>query len=126
MAEGSVAPGAGDDEVLEWVRAAARGADDKGGQDTLILDVGPVLAITSYFVISSGRTSRQVKAMTEAVEEFVDHIGGPKPRAIEGLDSLEWVLMAYGDFVVHVFRQDTREHYELERLWRDVPVIDGS
>jgi len=58
------------------------------------------------------------------LEEKVADAGGPKPLRIEGLDSLQWVLMDYGDFVVHVFSDETRAYYELERLYRDVPVLD--
>ncbi|MCX7620462.1 MAG: ribosome silencing factor, partial [Acidimicrobiales bacterium] len=79
---------------------------------------------TVWFVITSGSNPRQVKTLCEEVEEKVAEAGGPKPLRIEGLDSLQWVLMDYGDFVVHVFDDQTRAYYELERLYRDVPVLD--
>lgn len=82
-----------------------------------------VLAITEYFVITSAGNDRLVKAIVEEVERRVDDVGGPKPMRIEGLADLQWVLMDYGDFVVHVFLEDVRRYYDLERLWSDVPRI---
>jgi ribosome-associated protein len=111
-------------DVLGWVVAAARAADEKLGADTVVLDVGSVLAVTGWFVITSGANPRQVKAIADFVEEQVVAAGGPKPRSIEGLGGREWVLLDYGDFVVHVFDKVQRAHYDLERLWKDVPVVD--
>jgi ribosome-associated protein len=112
-------------EVIEhWVRTAARAASSKTDDETVVLEVGEVLSITTWFVITSGRNPRQVKALVEEIEEQIDLAGGPKPISIEGLDALEWVLMDYGDFVVHVFVESARRFYELERLWSDVPRLD--
>ena len=86
-----------------------------------MLFVGDVLAITDAFVITSAPNTRQVRTIAEAVEEQVALAGGPKPNRIEGLDDLRWVLLDYGSFVVHVFLQEARDYYELERLWSDVP-----
>lgn len=106
--------------------AAARAADAKSGARTLVLDVSEVLSITGWFVITSGANARQVKTIAEEVEERVADGGGPRPRRIEGLDGLRWVLMDYGDFVVHVFLDEERDYYELERLWSDVPRVDWA
>ena len=76
--------------------------------------------------ISSAPNDRLVKAIVDEVELQVDRAGGPKPRRIEGLQDRLWVLMDYGDVVVHVFQQDQREFYDLERLWADVPRVDWS
>lgn len=111
-------------ETLDSVLVAARAAAAKTDEDTVVLDVGNVLAIVGYFVITGGRNGRQVKALAMEVEEKVAQAGGPRPRRVEGLDGLEWVLLDYGDFVVHVFHHETRKYYELERLWSDVPRID--
>ena len=102
---------------------AARAAADKQGADPVILDVGDVLAICDYFVITSGRNTRQVRTITDEIERAITEAGGPKPLRLEGRDDLSWVLMDYGDFVVHVFLQQTRDYYELERLWSDVPRV---
>ena len=76
-----------DETVLEWVRAAARGAAAKTDAETVVLDVGAVLSIVNWFVITSGRNSRQVKSLADEVKEKVSEIGGPKPIRVEGLDS---------------------------------------
>ena len=102
---------------------AARAAADKQGADTVVLEVGKVLAITDTFVITSGSNSRQVRTIAETVEERVKQAGGPGPFRIEGLDDLRWVLMDYGDFVVHVFLDEARRYYDLERLWADAPRV---
>jgi len=109
--------------LLDMVRLAARTADDKFGRETLILAVGDVLVVTDYFVITSGANRRQVKALADAVEEALSEAHGVKPLRVEGLDTLEWVLLDYGPFVVHVFDENTRAVYQLERLWGDRPRI---
>ncbi len=103
--------------------AAARAADDKKGIDTVVLEVGEVLAITDWFVVTSGTNPRLVKAIADEVEVKVRAAGGPSPLRVEGLADLHWVLLDYGDFVVHVFLDETRHYYELERLWADVPRL---
>lgn len=89
----------------------------------MVLDVGEILAITDAFVITSAGNTRLVKTLVDEVEFRVAEAGGPRPLRVEGLDQLEWVLMDYGSFVVHVFLTETREFYELERLWGDVPRL---
>jgi len=106
-----------------WAVLAARAADEKFGRDTVVVDVGDVLAVTELFVITTGANRRQVKAIVDEIEERIALAGGPKPRRVEGLDKFEWVLMDYGDFVVHVFDEPTRVFYRLERLWSDRPVV---
>ena len=112
------------EQVRELVVTAAKAASDKKGEDTVVLEVGSVLAITDAFVITSGANTRLVKTIAEEVERKVDEVGGPKPLRIEGLDDARWVLMDYGDFVVHVFLDEVRRYYELERLWSDAPRLD--
>jgi ribosome-associated protein len=109
--------------VEQWAKVAARAASSKKADDPVVLDVGAVLAITDYFVIASGSNTRQVRTIADAVEEEVKRDGGPHPIRVEGLDDLKWVLLDYGDFVVHVFLDETRKYYELERLWSDVPRL---
>ncbi len=110
--------------IESWVQSAARAAAGKTDDEVVVLSVGDVLGITGFFVICSGRNTRQVKALCEEIEQKLCDGGGPKPRSIEGLEGLQWVLMDYGDFVVHVFLDDARAYYELERLWADVPRLD--
>ena len=112
------------DDMTAWSVLAARAADEKLGTDTLVLDVGDVLAITDHFVITGAPNTRQVRTIAEEVEARVSSSGGPKPLRVEGMDDLHWVLLDYGAFVVHVFLDETRRYYELERLWSDVPRIE--
>lgn len=112
------------DELLRLVRVAAAAADDKKADETLIIDVGDVFAVSDYFVITSGSNPRQVHAIADAVEEEVKNAGGPGPVRVEGLDQREWVLMDYGAFVVHVFHREQRDFYQLERLWGDRPRVE--
>lgn len=103
--------------------AAAEAAAEKRANDVLVLDVGDILGITEVFVVASASNRRQVKAIVDEVEEQVRVLHGSAPASIEGLDDAGWVLMDYGDFVVHVFLDETREYYALERLWSDAPTI---
>jgi ribosome-associated protein len=114
------------DAALGWVLAAARGAASKTDASTVVLDVGDVLALTSWFVVTSASNPRQVKAVAEAVEEAVAAASGPRPRTIEGLGARQWVLVDFGDFVVHVFDDEARAVYDLERLWADVPRVEWA
>ena len=111
------------DQVREWARTAARAASAKGGDQTVIVEVGGVLAITDAFVITSGRNTRQVKTIAEEVEARLKADGGISPLRVEGLGDSQWVLLDYGDLVVHVFLDETREYYDLERLWSDAPRL---
>jgi ribosome-associated protein len=112
------------DGTHDWAVLAARAADDKLGLDTVVLDVGDVLAVTDLFVITNGSNARQVKAIVDEVESKIADAGGPRPLRVEGLDTLEWVLLDYGPFVVHVFDAEQRSFYRLERLWGDRPRVD--
>ena len=107
------------EQIRRWCEVAAQAAWAKGGEDTIILSVGEVLVITDAFVITSGSNTRQVRTIAEEVEEQVKRAGGPAPLRIEGLDDAGWVLMDFGDFVVHVMLTDVRDFYQLERLWSD-------
>lgn len=111
------------DTVHHWCEVAAQAAASKKGDDTVILDVGEVLAITDSFVITSAPNDRLVRAIAEEIERRVKEEGGPAPRRIEGRREAEWVLLDYGDFVVHVFLEETRRFYDLERLWADAPRV---
>ena len=112
------------DPSERWAVLAAQAASSKKATDPIVLAVGDVLSITDFFVIVSGSNPRQVRTIAEEVEEQVRSAGGPSPLRVEGLDDLHWILLDYGEFVVHVFLQETREYYELERLWSDVPTVE--
>jgi ribosome-associated protein len=105
---------------------AARAADAKQGESTAVLSMSGTLGVTDAFVITSGRNSRQVRTIMDEVEKQVKESFGRSPLSIEGRDDFGWVLMDYGEFIVHVFLEDRREYYDLERLWADAPRIDWS
>ena len=107
-----------------WPAVAAAAADSKLGTATLVLDVGDAISVTDHFVITNGGNTRQVKAIVNEVEHQLTLVGGPKPLRIEGLEALDWVLMDFGEFVVHVFSEEARGYYQLERLWKDCEQLD--
>ena len=112
------------EQVRDWARTAAQAASAKGGEETVIIEVGAVLAITDAFVITSGRNTRQVKTIAEEVEARLKADGGIAPLRVEGLGDSQWVLLDYGDLVIHVFLDETREFYDLERLWSEAPRVE--
>lgn len=104
---------------LELAREAARLTLTKRAEDVLILDMTGVQAVCDYFVLATGNSEVQVKAIADAVEEGMAK-RGRKPWHIEGYEARRWVLLDYVDFVVHVFHARAREYYLLDRLWGDV------
>ena len=110
------------DRAVELVVTAARAASEKLGADIIAFDVSDQLAITDAFLIASGSNDRQVKAIVDEVEEKLRDLGA-KPLRREGERDGRWVLIDYGDIVVHVQHEEEREFYALERLWRDCPTI---
>jgi ribosome-associated protein len=109
----------------ELVLLAVEAAASKTEHDSVVIEVGELIGITDHFVISSGSNERQVRAIAEEVERRLKAPAeGRSPRTIEGLDDARWVLMDYGDFVVHVFLEEARSFYDLERLWGDAPRLE--
>jgi ribosome-associated protein len=104
--------------------AAAQAAAAKQASDIVILDVRELIVITDYFVIASGSSDRQVRTLVEEIEKGVRERLDVKPVRREGEDGWEWVLLDYVDVVVHVFSEEQREYYDLERLWRDAPRLE--
>ena len=111
------------EHAVELIRAAAVAASDKLATDQLAFDVSEQLAITDAFLLASGGNDRQVRAIVEEVEDKLRELGA-KPIRREGHRDGRWVLLDYGDVVIHVQHSEEREFYALERLWRDCPVID--
>lgn len=112
-----------DSSVPDSALVAARAAEDKLGEGTVVLAMGELLGVVDAFVVTSGRNDRQVRALVEEVERRVKEHDGTKPVAVEGLSDASWVLMDYGDFVVHVFAEPTRHYYDLEHLWAGAPRV---
>jgi ribosome-associated protein len=104
--------------------AAAQAAAAKQASDIVILDVRELIVITDYFVIASGSSDRQVRTLVEEIEKAVRDRLDRRPVRREGQDGWEWVLLDYVDVVVHVFADEQREYYDLERLWRDAPRLE--
>lgn len=101
---------------------AARAAESKKALNVRVLDLSDISSFTNYFVVCSGTNSRQIQAIADEVEaELRKH--GERPLGIEGYDKADWVLADYGDFIVHIFSQQAREFYDLERLWRNAKEI---
>ncbi len=103
-------------------RVAADALADKKGIDITMLEVGDLLHITEYFLIATGTSRPHTQALSDAVEERLRDYGR-KPLRREGVAEAEWVLLDYGDFVVHVFQASPRDYYGLERLWGDAPRV---
>ena len=109
--------------AVELAVAAARAAADLKAEEILALDVSEQLVLTDVFVIASGTNERQVGAIVDAVEEALHKLGA-KPLRREGKGEGRWVLIDFGDVVVHVQHAEDRVYYALERLWKDCPVIE--
>jgi ribosome-associated protein len=102
---------------------AAQAAADKKGDEIVVLDVGDILSIAELFVLVSATNTRLVKTIVEEIDETLQITDDEGPRNVEGLDDATWVLMDYGDLIIHVFLAETRTYYDLERLWADAPRI---
>ena len=113
---------AASERAVELARATAEAAHDKVAQSVLAIDVSGQLALTDAFVIVSADNERQVAAVVDGIEEKLLTLGA-KPLRREGRSGDRWILLDFGDIVVHVQHEEEREFYALERLWRDCPVI---
>lgn len=107
-------------DSLELAATIARIIDDKKGTDIIVLPVGDVVGITEYFVVASASNVRLVGAVTDAVLGEVREALGRGPLRSEGTRENQWVLVDYGDVVVHIFVDDARRFYEIERLYKDI------
>jgi ribosome-associated protein len=106
------------EELDERICAALRAASDKKAVDIVVLDLRELASFTDYFLITSGTNVRQVQAISDAVVDELKKKGTRAAR-VEGYNTAEWVLVDYGDFIVHVFEDKARRFYDLERLWRE-------
>lgn len=105
---------------------AAHAADEKKGEDIRVLDVGDIISIAEAFVFVSASNTRLVRTIVDEIELALKLSDDEGPHSVEGLDDASWVLMDYGDVIVHVFLTETREFYDLDRLWADAPVVEWS
>jgi ribosome-associated protein len=118
---------AGDDIAPRDLAALiARIADNEHGSDVLVLAVGDVLGVTEYFVIVSASNRRLVRTLVDEIEVQTRELTGRSPLRNEGVREQQWVLVDYGDVIVHVFLAEVRDYYEIERLYTDVPKVDWT
>ncbi len=107
----------------QMAEAIAAYAADRKALEIVQLDLREMIGYTDYFVICTGRTDRQAKAIHDAIHAGLKSEHGLLPRRVEGLTEARWILMDYLDVVVHVFTPDTREYYRLEQLWGEAPAL---
>jgi ribosome-associated protein len=113
---------ASDEPLDERLLVALQAASDKKALELVLLDLREVATFTDYFIITSGANARQVQAIADGVVEQLK-LKKTRPARIEGYSGAEWVLVDYGDFIVHVFEDKARRFYDLERLWRDAARV---
>ncbi|OAP86783.1 ribosome silencing factor RsfS [Peptidiphaga gingivicola] len=116
---------AASEETLEWARIAAQAAAELKATTIAAIDVSERLVLTEVFLVVSGSSDRQVRSLVDAMDEALLKAGVRRKRR-EGFDEAHWVLVDYGDLVVHVQQDEDREFYALERLWADCPSIGLS
>jgi ribosome-associated protein len=109
------------DTIQQRVKAAVEAALDKKAFELDVLSVSKLTSIADYFVLCSGSNERQTKAIADAIEDRLREEHETRPLFIEGTNSGRWILMDYGDFIIHVFTDECRRFYSLERLWGDAP-----
>jgi len=126
-ADAAVAATKRDEPLDARIESALHAAGDKKAHDLVVLDLRPVATFTDYFLIASGTNARQVQAIADEITERLKR-EGTRAERIEGYKTAEWVLVDYGDFIVHIFEDKARRFYDLERLWREgmrVPLPAG-
>jgi len=104
-----------------WL-AAVKAAEAKQAKDTRVLDLRDVTSFADFFVIASGANARQIQAIADEVEIQLKKLG-EYPLSVEGYQNAEWVLLDYGDYLIHIFTEKARQYYDLERLWRDAKTV---
>lgn len=112
------------EELDPEVQLAVRSAAEKKGIDLKVLDLRQIATFTEFFVIASGANQRQVQAISDEITGQLKKQLGTRAIRVEGYTSGEWVLLDFGDFIVHVFDKEARDFYDLERLWRDAQKVE--
>ena len=107
----------------EMTKLAINALEDKKAEDIRIIDISEVSVLADYFIIASGSNRSQVQALSDNVEETLGRAGNPV-KQVEGYDTANWILLDFGDIIVHVFDNENRLFYDLERIWRDGKLIE--
>jgi ribosome-associated protein len=110
---------------LEMTKLAIAALEDKKAEDIRVIDISEVSVIADYFLIAGGSNRSQIQALSDSVEERLGRAGMPV-KQIEGYDTANWVLLDFGDIIVHIFDKENRLLYDLERIWRDGKQVDPS
>lgn len=105
-----------------WLEAV-RAAEEKQGRDIRVLDLREVTTFADYFVVASGANTRQNQAIADEIHQRLKKLG-EMPNSMEGYDNADWILMDYGDYLIHIFSEKARLYYDLERLWRDAKNVE--
>lgn len=114
-----------DNRSKTMAKLAVQALEDKKGEDIKVIDITGVSVIADYFIIASGTNKNQVQALADNVEETLGRAGYPS-RQIEGFQTANWILMDFGDIIVHVFDSENRLFYDLERIWRDGKMVSAE
>ncbi|KAB3537242.1 ribosome silencing factor [Alkaliphilus pronyensis] len=112
-----------DNKLMELVEKIVQVIDDKHGEDILALDISKVSSICDYFIITTGASIRQVKSICDEIEDQLAKID-VIPRHKEGYHNGKWILLDYGDIVIHIFHEEDRGFYSLERIWKDAEIVN--
>jgi ribosome-associated protein len=107
-----------------WL-AAIEAAESKQAKDITVLDLREITSFADFFVIASGANTRQIQAIADEIEIQLK-TQGEYPLSVEGYQNAEWVLLDYGDYLIHIFTEKARQYYDLERLWRDAKIVNKS
>jgi ribosome-associated protein len=107
-----------------WL-AAVEAAESKQAKDIKVLDLREITTFADFFLIASGANARQIQAIADEIEIQLKQLG-EYPSSVEGYQNAEWVLLDYGDYLIHIFTDKARQYYDLERLWRDGKVVNRS
>lgn len=108
---------------LEMAKLAIEALEDKKAEDIRVIDISEVSVLADYFIIAGGGSNSQIQALSDNVEEKLGRAGMP-PKQIEGYETANWVLLDFGDIIVHIFDKENRLLYDLERIWRDGKQVD--
>lgn len=112
-----------ENQALEMTKLAIAALEDKKAEDIRVIDISEVSVIADYFIIAGGSNRSQIQALSDNVEEKLGRAGMPA-KQIEGYDTANWILLDFGDIIVHIFDKENRLLYDLERIWRDGKQVD--